>query len=70
MKGKKTMKKAFWTILLASALALAGCATSGCKNPSSGPVHPTDDQINSAAPGESEKVPYPYTPWWVEMGFN
>ena len=57
------------TSLLATALALAGCTYSGCKSNPPGPVHPTDDQINTAPGGEKTKD-YPYTPWWVEMGFN
>lgn len=56
------------TVLAAAAIALAGCASSGCKANSPGPVHPTDDQINSAPGGEKTKD-YPYIPWWVEIGF-
>lgn len=57
------------TTLAAAAIALAGCSSTGCKANSPGPVHPTDEQINSAPGGEASKDA-PYTPWWVEMGFT
>lgn len=63
------MKRLLWSTLAAAAIALAGCASSGCKATSTGPVHPTDDQINSAPGGEATKD-YPYTPWWVEWGLT
>ena len=62
------MKKIALTFLVI--IALDGCIYTGGKEKSTGPVHPTDEQINSSTPGETDKTPYPYTPWWVEMGFN
>lgn len=53
------------TALIASAVALAGCTSPGCKSNQPGPVHPTDEQIHSAPGGEVAKDP-PYVPWWAE----
>ena len=61
------MKPTTIAILLATSLALGGCAYFK-KVEAGGPVHPTDEQIDSASPGEKSEDA-PYTPWWVELGF-
>ena len=57
------MKHIIATALMS--LALAGCVYQKPSSNPPGPVHPTDEQINNAGPGETTQDP-PYTPWWAE----